>query len=352
MAKAIDVGTCFIVGAAREDGEEVFTVGRNAFFSMDADEFAEDMLERAGIYYIQKGHKIYVLGEDALKFSVITGDQENYHRPMARGVVNPDEKEAVEMIQMLIEDIVGEPSFPGELLAVTAPADPMDADFDVTFHRMLLKRFLRKMGYEVHFLTESVSIVYGENPSTLDENGEKIDYTGIGVSFGAGMVNMGLVYRGKDMVALSCCRSGDWIDEEVARATGTPVPKVIAYKENKLNLAEVDMTNRLAVALDIYYDELIEYVLVNFAKELEKQGVNLPHPVGIYIAGGTSKPPGFKEKFEEVLNRMDFPLQINEVKHCDDPLTAVASGALTVAEIEEEKRGKKSGTVSSEPDRV
>ena len=91
MARAIDVGTCFLVGAFKEDDEDVFTIGRNAFFSMPSEDFADEMLRRAGAYFITRGNNFYVVGEDALKFSVITGNQEDYRRPMARGVLNPGE---------------------------------------------------------------------------------------------------------------------------------------------------------------------------------------------------------------------------------------------------------------------
>ena len=90
-AKALDLGTCFLVGAEYRDGKEVFTSERDAFFSMPNEDFAEDMLTKAGAFTLVRGDRIYVVGEDALRFSVMTGNEKDYRRPMARGVLNPGE---------------------------------------------------------------------------------------------------------------------------------------------------------------------------------------------------------------------------------------------------------------------
>ena len=55
MAKAIDIGTSFIVGAKLENGKEIFTIERDAFFSMPREDFAEEMLHDAGAKYLLSG---------------------------------------------------------------------------------------------------------------------------------------------------------------------------------------------------------------------------------------------------------------------------------------------------------
>ena len=52
MAKAIDIGTSFIVGAEIKDGKEVFTSERDAFFSMPKEDFAEAPTDRATVFWI------------------------------------------------------------------------------------------------------------------------------------------------------------------------------------------------------------------------------------------------------------------------------------------------------------
>src|SRR5436190_9954343 len=126
MAKAIDIGTAFIVGAEIKDGREVFTSERDAFFSMPKEDFAEEMLNDAGAYYITRGNQLFVVGEDALKFSMLTGNSQAFRRPMAKGVLNPGEEEAIGMLELLIEGVLGKAAFPGETCAATIPAIACD----------------------------------------------------------------------------------------------------------------------------------------------------------------------------------------------------------------------------------
>ena len=74
MAKAVDIGTSFIVGrpdqgtARRSSPSE-----RDAFFSMPREDFAEEMLDDAGAKYMIRGDEIYVVGEDALNYCMNHG---------------------------------------------------------------------------------------------------------------------------------------------------------------------------------------------------------------------------------------------------------------------------------------
>ena len=48
--------------------------------------------------------------------------------------------------------------------------------------------------------------------------------------------------------------------------------------------------------------------------------------IKIVVAGGTSKADGYIEKLNEKLLEADFPLEIDVVKHSEDPLRAVVRG--------------------------
>lgn len=338
MAKAIDIGTCFIVGAEMRGGREIFTSERDAFFSMPNEDFAEEMLSKAGAFYITKGDQIYVVGEDALKFAMVTGQAENYRRPMAAGVLNPGEEDAVAMIQVMIEGVIGRASFPGEVCAATIPANPVDASFDTTYHEMVLTRFLEGLGYEVKVINEALAIIYAENPTVTTGAGEVIPFSGIGISFGGGMVNLVAAYRAKQLVAFSAGRSGDWIDAQVAKVTNQPISRVIGVKEKQLDFNNVDPSNRILQALDIYYEDLITYVIDNFKVQFRKQSASFDDPVEIVLGGGTTMPPGFVDKFKRVMKKLDLGIPVKSVRHAKDPLKCVAAGALIAAISQEKKK--------------
>jgi actin-like ATPase involved in cell morphogenesis len=337
MAKAIDIGTSFIVGAELKNGKEVFTIERDAFFSMPKEDFAEEMLHDAGAKYLLKGDQIYVVGEDALKYCMITGKQENYRRPMKRGVLNPGEEEAVPLLERLVEGIVGKPAFPGEVMAATIPAPPLDADLDTTFHKIVVERFLKKLGYDVRILNEALAIIYAENPIVEDSSG-KAPFTGIGISFGAGMTNLVVAWRAKKLFEISIARGGDWIDESVSKVRNVPVGKVTHEKEKRLDLTKINPRDSIAVGLEIYYEELVRFALKEFQAHFKTSQSVMESPMEIVLAGGTTMVPGFVDLFTRVLNEVGAPVPVRNTRLAKDPLRTVAKGSLVAALSMEKKK--------------
>lgn len=339
MAKAIDVGTCFLVGAELRAGKEVFTRERDAFFSMPKEDFSEEMLTDAGAKFMERGDELFVVGEDALKLCKLTGREDSYRRPMSEGVLNPSETEAVPLLEMLISGIVGEADHKGEVIAVTIPAAPLEKDMDVTFHKIVIERHLKKSNYDVRILNEALALIFAENPTVRDERG-LVPFTGIGISFGGGMTNLVVAYRAKKLFEISVARGGDWIDRHVAKARNVPFGKVAHVKERKLDLGNVDTRDSLQVALEIYYEDLIRFTLERFAEHFKNSNSVIEHPMEIVVGGGTASVPGFTKKFEEMLGSVELPIEIAGVRLARDPLHAVARGAL-VAAVSMEKRKKK-----------
>ncbi len=343
MAKAIDIGTSFIVGAEIKDGKEVFTTERDAFFSMPKEDFAEEMLNDAGAYYLTRGNQIFVVGEDALKFSMLTGNQAAYRRPMARGVLNPGEEEAISMLELLIEGIIGKANYPGEACAATVPAAACDReDGDTTFHKVVIERCLKRLGYDVKILNEALAIVFHENPTVESEDGET-PFSGVGLSFGAGMTNVVVAWRAKKLFEMAVARGGDWIDEKAAQARGTNRSKVTSIKERKLDLAKIDRKDAIQVALEIYYEDMIKHALEAVVEQWKSCQATIDEPLELCIAGGTAMVPGFVDMFKRVLGTIELPFKVKGIRLAKDPLRAVAAGAL-VAAVSHEKKARAAGT--------
>ena len=56
-----------------------------------------------------------------------------------------------------------------------------------------------------------------------------------------------------------------------------------------------------------------------------------PAPVSIVCSGGTSLIEGFIEVFQEEYDKINFPLEIKEIRHAEDPLYSVSKGCLVAA---------------------
>ena len=327
--KGLDVGTAFIYCAEKTGPEITFRIQRNAFFDIEYSEFVLGILEKSGVKYGLTKDRIYLVGEDAIKFANVFG--RSLRRPMRSGVISPEEEEALPVMEVIIKSVLGESSNKGELCYYSVPGQPVDADFDIIYHQNIIKGFLEKWGYRPKPINEGLAIVFSE---LADDN-----FTGMGISFGGGMTNVCLAMMGAPILSFGITKGGDWIDEQTARVINQPVSKITLFKETSFNLGKpASSQNRIEQALSFYYNNLIEYVLEQIKKEFEKKAIpEFEKSTPIVISGGTTKPEGFLERFKEILRRTDFPLRVGEVKLAPHQLYTVAKGALITALADREK---------------
>jgi len=327
MARGIDVGTMNIVSAKQESNETVFVSQRNSFVEIEYSDMAERMLSRSDVLHIRKDDKVYVVGDDALNFANIFNEETR--RPMQHGILSSNEQSAIPMIKLIIEQVVGEPNHRDERLFFSTPADPIDTDLSTLYHQKTLESILGDVGYDPEPINEGMAVIYSE---LADQ-----DFTGLGISFGAGMTNVCLAYYAVPVMRFSIARGGDWIDEQAAKATGTPVDKVTSIKEDEFSLDFTTDIGGVEGALSIYYDNLLDYVIENIVREVDEEDVEEGLDVPVVVTGGTSSPDGFEALFEERLEEARIPFSISGVTRASDPMYSVARGALVAARSEEDR---------------
>ena len=333
-AVGIDIGTGFIACAEHEDGKRTFRKVRDAFFKLNpskflegsANQFGESMLKNAGAHYVKVEDQLYVLGDDAFKFANLF--HQECLRPMSQGVLNPKHPVSNLMVGELVKAVAGKPKSKDDILYYCVPAEPIDADFDIEYHKQILHNVFSDLGYKnINVMTEGLAVVYSELADT--------QYTGIGMSFGAGMCNIVYSFMGMPVFAFSLSRGGDWIDSHAAKHTDETNNVITAIKE-KADFSLYDSTHGIQRAISIYYESLLTYVVEQF-KELyantpKKQLPNVTMEMPIVIAGGTSLVLGFVERLKELIDD-DFPVPISEIKHAQEPLFAVSNGLYEAARI-------------------
>ncbi len=325
MAKGLDVGTMNIIAAERHGDKTTLTQQRNLFVEIEYSDVAEKMLARSDVLYIKKDNQVYIVGEDALNFANIFNTATR--RPMQRGILSRDEKSAIPMMRLIIERLVGKPKKANELIYYTSPARPIDTGQDVLYHQKMVESILRKIGYNPKVINEGMAVVYSE----LADN----QFSGMGLSFGAGMTNLCLAHYGVPVTTMSVARGGDWIDQNVAEATGVTKDKVTAIKEREFEINLDAQLGEVQGALTIYYENLIEYVIRTLQRELTRAKVEEGLVVPIAITGGTSAPKGFKELFEKKISEVSLPFEVGKIKMARSPLYSVAMGTLVAARAEE-----------------
>ncbi len=326
MAKGLDVGTMNILSAQQDGSDTVFVQQRNSFVEIEHSDMAQQMLSRSDVLHIRKDDKVYVVGDDALNFANIFNKETR--RPMKHGILSSDEQSAIPMMKLIIEQVVGEPNHPNEKIYFSSPADPIDSDLTTLYHQKTIESFLTEMGYDAEPINEGMAVIYSE----LAAN----NFTGLGISFGAGMTNVCLAYYAVPVMKFSVARGGDWVDEETARATGTPVDKITSIKEDDFRLDFETDVGGVEGALSIYYENLLEYVIEKIVQEVDEEDIEEDLDVPVVVTGGTSSPRGFEELFREHLENADIPFSISDVTHAREPLYSVARGGLVSARSDED----------------
>lgn len=329
--KGLDIGTNMLVaGMLDEEGVPFFKKERDAFYSISPKSEVNKSsimasLKKRGANFIldENTDEIIVVGEDALEIAIERNDVAK--RPLQRGIISPKEKSSLPMLKLIIKSLVGEAQ-DKETLIYSVPAKPIDSVFNIVYHSEIMNKYISEMGYVAQPINEGFAIALSE---LLDDG-----LTGICLSYGAGMTNICIVHEGDPLVEFSVTRSGDFIDQSVGEALDISPSLVQLEKEAGVDLE--NPSNQILEAVSVYYSSVINYTIDNIIYELERRKKDIPlfrAPVPIVVAGGLSLAKGFVERVEKSLNNINFPLKISGVKRAEDPMTAVAHGALLASQL-------------------
>lgn len=340
-----DIGTMFCVCASQIEGKKVeINSIRNMFLPVTDDMISASEIANTQIDYVEAKDEdessLYIIGEDSYRFANIFNQK--VRRPMSKGVISSEEIDALDVLTLMIEKMIGGKVKEGYCI-YSVPADAIDLEIPpVLYHEKVFGMIFSKLGYNAEPLNEAMAIIFSEC--------KKENFTGIACSFGAGLTNVVCAYKGTPTLTFAVSRAGDWIDESAAASLGIIPNRITSVKEKE----DFDLRNPMATknkkerrirsAISFYYTTLIEYVLNTIVKKFNQDadGLEINETMPIIVSGGTSKPTGFVEIFKDVFkNIKNFPYQISEIRQAKDPLNAVAEGALIYALWNQKRRNKK-----------
>lgn len=327
-----DCGTYNLVCCRRDsEGKIVYKKEVNAFIEIPLEyDFVFQMMKKAGVPLIErKEAKVaYALGEAAVNMAYTMNHE--LKRPMSHGCLNPKEKQAQQILSIMMHSLIGDLSQDNETLYFCTPANAINEDTDAAYHSKVLSAIFnafeddnnRKV--KAYPINEALALVYAEL-------GDK-NYTGMSISFGAGMVNLCFSIFANPVFQFSIVNSGDWIDRQAAKATGE-TPTFINKEKLKLDFTR-EPESLVERAIRTQYEIMLEKTITSIKQGLEQTGnkARTDAPVDIVIAGGTSLPPGFDKLFTEILLKANLPINIGNIIRPKDPLYSVARGCLIAAE--------------------
>ena len=323
-AYGLDVGTSRIVSIKQDDPIGRFADQLNAFIAVSETKFLKDMLVKNHMAHIKIRDEIAVLGYDAQQFANIFNSE--IRRPMKKGLIMPAEIYAIPVMKEIINLVLPRPEEVAQPLCFSVPAPEAGFETDLVFHEGVLKKHLVGMGYKAKSVNEGMAVVLAE---LANDN-----FTGIGISMGAGMCNVCFSFLSVPVIVFGISKGGDDIDTSVARMMHETVNRVRVIKEESLDFTKTPQNN-LENALIIYYEDLI-MTLLNHLTGILSRTEKLPRlnqAIPIVLAGGTCLPNGFKVKFEQLLKEVNMPIAISSVRLARDPLRTTAMGALVSASV-------------------
>ncbi|MEO5339317.1 MAG: hypothetical protein H7837_02195 [Magnetococcus sp. MYC-9] len=320
----LDVGTMNLVCASlNQTGKVDISTLRNVFLTVDKTHLGE--MDLSKISHARIDDSIFILSNDAYNFANIFGYRIN--RSMQKGMISPEDINSADVLAIMIRELIGTEggAQPGRCV-YSVPGDPINTRSNVLYHQNIIGRIVSEIGFTPEPLNEAVAIIYAECADT--------DFSGISISFGAGLTNVAVVYKSIPVLEFALSRGGDWIDDNVALAVGTIPNRVVAIKEREFDINRFDTgrkkERKVREALGYYYTNLIHYVVKSTVKELDRRDLDLgfPDSIPLIISGGTSLAGGFLDLVREQVQKEEWPLGLSTVRYASDPLSCVAQGCL------------------------
>ncbi len=321
----LDVGTGFLVGASYSSSQAdklKYRIIRDAFIQIDRNKFNPSLFNE-DVKYIEFDDSIFIVGENAIEFARTMNTAAK--RPLANGIVNPEEREySTTILQELFSFVVEKHiKKDGEKLFFSIPGPQItNPGFDTTFHTMSIQSLCNSFGVNSEPLNEAYAV-------GISELGASRNLTSLNFSFGAGLVNVCLAYKGLSLFEFCIDKSGDFIDQTVAKGCGEETAYVCKIKEQDLDLTLDDRQQNTDIKRHLYL--IYKFIIKNTLNEVVKafkmtSGVKVNEAIPIVISGGTSMPKGFIDLFKETLDSVKLPFGITEIVHAQDPLRSVAKG--------------------------
>lgn len=335
MAIGFDCGTYTLICCQRDDkGNFVQKKEVNAFIEMNiGNKSVFNMMKSVGVPLMEMEDLgvAFAMGEAAVDMAYTMGEIE-LKRPMVHGCLNPRERLAQRVMSNMIQGLLDEVKVDKETLYFSVPANAINQETDKDYHEKILEAIFKDFTHpETGFIVkpypvnEGLALVYAEL-------GNKA-YTGIGISYGAGMVNICFAIYGAPVFEFSLVNSGDWIDKMAGKATGES-PTYINKEKLKTDLTIEKPELLVQRAIRVQYEIMVQKAVTGIKKGLAEAGnkARTDDPIDIIVAGGTSSPDGFEQMFKEIVDAAHLPIEVGKIIKPKDPLYSVARGCLIAAE--------------------
>lgn len=336
MSIALDLGT-HALRSLRRDGDHLIARRcRTAYAVLPDHGEQRQLLERAAIAYSVCEGNLILQGDAAAELSRL------FQVPcidlLPNGVVPQADPVARQIIGLLIDSLLPVPAQPHEICCFTQPLHAVRRHGGKTGQLEFFTRLIRLRGYIPQALNAGMAVIFAEMSREA--------FTGIGASCGASGCEISVAHQGREIVACSVPRGGQWIDQHLARAQqaycwdafgnkSLDVDRMAREKESRSLIAPNNPEDQL---LADRYGDLVSFALGELSRELATipQLADLPQPLHVVCGGGVARIPDFCELLRRQFAAMEWPIGIGAIRLATDSPYTIARGCLINAELEAE----------------
>jgi hypothetical protein len=320
----LDVGTDQIVLATNIGTVNPFV--QNVFVSVPSQQSVKKALQQLECQYLCDQDYIHIVGEDAYEFSTVLNLP--IRRTMTAGTVNAGDDVCIRVFRHLLSEVLKKHVSSENSVCYSVPSSgfagaPTPTPVHLQLHENLIRDVLKDRKCTCVPVKEGMAVVYSE----LQDEG----FTGFGISFGAGLVNVVLSYMTIPAFDFSLPLGGDILDDRAASLLGVNHSRIREAKENGFSFNAHGDT--LHETLRLVYADMMSTVInaIKQSAERMKLSQRFTRSIPIAIAGGSCMPDGFTELFAEVIAKAALPFRVSGVRRAAHPLRAVSAGCLKCA---------------------
>ena len=315
MSIGLDLGTTQFRSLRLADDELIARQCRTVYVAMSDTAGHRRLLEQSGAKFASCGGDLVLFGDLALEWAdilnltavpLLPGGRVPQSNPVAR-----------QILTLMIDAVLPSAERPGDVCCLTIPGGHDIHQDDLPYDVRLFQQLVALRGYQPKLISPGQAVVLAELSLA--------SFSGIGISFGAGNCQIGVIHCGRELASCSfneCLseHSEDRIEPTLLSTGQEPNPADRKLRTARDQVLARELTETLTAARD----------------ELDRQGIArwLVQPTHVICTGHPTTEPGFAQLLAEIWNSLEWPMKVGQLRVTTDAVYSIARGCLIQSRLE------------------
>ncbi len=312
MSIGLDLGTT-LFRSIRSTGTEL--VGRQcgAVYIVLADTASHRrLLEQSGVRFATCGNDLVLFGQPAIEWADILNLPVISLLPDGR--VPQSDPVARQILALMVDAVLPPAEQIGDVCCLTVPGGHDISRHNLPYDVRFFQQLVALRGYEPKLMTAGLAVVLAELSAA--------SFSGIGISFGAGSCQVGVVHCGRELANFYFDEY--LVDQSLERSDTNPASEGAESNPNRTAARDHLLVRALTETLTATRDEL------------ERRDVSrwMSQPTHIVCTGRPTAEAGFLDLLIQVWTSLEWPMKVGSLQIADDAVYSIARGCLIQSRLE------------------